>query len=131
MEYLLYLINIIHLLYLLFIIIVPFTNSNYLLLLHSIIVPFMVLHWITNNNTCSLTIAEHYIRKELYGGDVDKNECFTSKLIEPIYDFTQNYEQFSNYIYIITILLWCLSTGKLVYKYHIGEIKGIVDLMKL
>lgn len=130
MEYLLYLINIIHLLYLLFIIIVPFTNSNYLLLLHSIIVPFMLLHWITNNNTCSLTIAEQYIRKELYG-TVNKDECFTSKLIEPIYDFKQNYEQFSNYIYLVTILLWCLSTGKLVYKYHIGEIKGIVDLMRL
>lgn len=58
------LITVLHLIIVLFIIITPFTNSNYLLLLYVITVPFIILHWVMNNNTCSLTVAEKYIRQK-------------------------------------------------------------------
>ena len=105
----------------------PFTNSNYFLLLHAIFVPFLILHWICNDNTCILTIIERKLRKEIYG-KVDEDECITCKLIEPVYDFRKNYKTFTILIYAITILLFLISSGKLYYKYSIGEIRNFRDL---
>ena len=120
-------ITFIHLLVVLFIALVPFLNMNYLLLLHAIVVPFIIMHWLLNNNTCALTLAERNLKKILYK-EVDDEECFTCKLIEPVYDFKNNYDSFSNLIYIITISLWLISAGKLTYKYKTGKITEMMDL---
>lgn len=128
--YLLKFITFIHILLVLFVVIVPFTNINYLLLLHAIIVPFIMLHWILNNNTCALTLMEKHLKKIVYG-EIDENECITCKLIEPIYDFKNNYESFSKIIYSITLGLWMLSIGKLYYKYHTGQINNFINLFTL
>jgi len=111
-----------HILFVLFIVVTPFTNSNYLLLLHSIMVPFIIFHWITNNNICVLTVLEKNIKKNLYKENYKEEECFTCRLIEPVYDFVDDNKTFSKIIYIVTIMLWLISTGKLVYKYNSGEI---------
>lgn len=121
------LINIIHLIVIVFIIAAPFSDSNYLMLLHGIIVPFIILHWVLNNNTCCLTITEKYIREKNAGTIVNENDCFTYKLIAPIYDFNKNYEAFSSFIYISTISLWLVSIYNLSYKYCSGEINSIND----
>lgn len=125
--YLLKFITLIHLLLVIFICVVPFLNMNYLLLLHVIIVPFIILHWALNDNTCALTLAEKHLTKIVYG-DVDEEECFTCKLINPVYDFKKNYETFSVIIYCITIGLWLISAGTLLYKYKSGSIKTWPDL---
>lgn len=127
-EIILKLIYVCHILVVLFVIVTPFTNSNYFLLLHAIIVPFIVFHWIINDNTCSLTLMEQKIRRELYGVQPKKDECFTCQLIEPIYDFKKNYDLFSNYIYAFTIVLWLISVYKLYNKYSSGHIKTYNDL---
>lgn len=122
-------INLIHLFIVACVIIIPFTNSPYFLLLHTIFVPFLILHWVTNNNTCVLTTTEKFFRdvktKE------DEKECFTCRLINPMFDFTKDYEKFSRITYIITISLWILSTSKLTYKIKTGSIKNFHDLMRL
>lgn len=120
-------ISFIHLLIVLFILIVPFLNMNYLLLLHAIIVPFIVMHWLLNNNTCALTLAERNLKKILYE-DIDDDDCFTCKLIEPVYDFKKNFESYSILIYVITIGLWLMSAGKLYYKYKTRQITNYLDL---
>ena len=125
------LITVLHLIIVLFIIITPFTNSNYLLLLYVITVPFIILHWVMNNNTCSLTVAEKYIRQKTYGVILNDDECFTYNLIAPIYDFNKNYETFSNFIYIATFSLLSLASYKLYKKIYNGEIKTIEDFSKL
>jgi len=125
------LITVLHLIIVLFIVIAPFTNSNYLLLLYVITVPFIILHWVMNNNTCSLTVAEKYIRQKTYGIILNDDDCFTYNLIAPIYDFNKNYEAFSNFIYIATISLLSLASYKLIYKVYNGEIKTIADFSKL
>jgi len=126
-EILLKLITVIHICFIIFMVVTPFFNSNYFLLLHTIFIPFLIFHWICNDNTCVLTVIEKKLRKEI-SGEVDENDCITCRLIEPVYDFRKNYQGFTMIIYTITILLFLLSSGKLVYRYSTGEIKGLKDL---
>jgi hypothetical protein len=125
------LITVLHLIIVLFIIITPFLNSNYLLTLHVITVPFIIFHWIINNNTCSLTVAEKLIRKKTYGDILNDNDCFTYNLIAPIYDFNKNYEDFSKFIYFFTFTLLSISSYKLFIKFYNKEILSFNDLSKI
>jgi hypothetical protein len=130
-DSLLILINIIHLIVILFILATPFTNSNYLMILHIIVVPFIILHWLLNNNTCCLTIAEKYIRQSKSGTIIKEDECFTYKLIAPIYDFNKDNQSFSIFIYILTIGVWLISVYKISDKICTGKINSINDLVKI
>ena len=130
-ESILLLISVLHIIVILFIVCAPFTNSNYLLLLHIIIVPFIILHWILNNNTCSLTIAEKFIREKTYGVQTNDDECFSYQFIAPIYDFNKNHEAFSNFIYTITVSLWLFSVYNLGNKVYTGEISKYSDFFNI
>ena len=126
---LLLLIQVLHTLFILFVILAPISNNNYILFLHSIMVPFLWLHWCTNSNVCALTVVEKLVRKKLYN-DEDDEECFTCKLIEPVYDVHKNYEAYCIFIYVFAFLLWTVSVYKLTRKYKNGEIKSFFDLLK-
>lgn len=113
-NFVLALINLIHLLVILFVIIVPFTNSTLLLLLHSVIVPFIMLHWLVNNDTCAITEVEKFVRIKLNGGNpVQYNECFSYKLVSPVYNFISENPDYSKMTWVITIILWTISLYKL------------------
>ena len=127
---LLYIILAMHVLLMLFILLVPFFGSNYLLTMHFIIVPFIILHWVVNNNTCALTIMEHKIRETMTGTVCDVNDCITYRIVSPVYDFNKNYNNFSSIIYIITISLWLISAYRLYSKYKSGEIRSIIDVCR-
>jgi hypothetical protein len=94
----------------------PFTNNTWLLIYHFITIPFVVLHWILNNNTCALTLLEHYIRSNGYTEDFNIEQCVTYKLISPIYDFNKDYNTYSNFIYTSTLGLWLITCYKLYHK---------------
>ncbi|ARF09548.1 hypothetical protein Indivirus_1_171 [Indivirus ILV1] len=130
LDILLKLITFLHTLFVIFVVITPFTNMNYFLMLHAIFLPFVMLHWICNDNTCVLTLIERNLRKKIYG-KVDEEDCITCRLIEPVYDFRKNYATFSIIIYAITIGLWFISLGKLGYKYHTGNISDFTDLFTI
>jgi hypothetical protein len=127
-DSLLILINIIHLIVIIFVLAAPFSNSNYLMLLHAIVIPFIVLHWLLNNNTCCLTVAEKYIREKNTGMAVKEGDCFTYQLVAPIYDFNKDHQSFSTFIYILTISLWFISVHNLTNKYCTDQIKSINEL---
>lgn len=122
------LINIIHLIVIIFVLAAPFSDSNYLILLHAIVIPFIILHWLLNNNTCCLTVAEKYIREKNTGTSVKEGDCFTYQLVAPIYDFNKNHQAFSTFIYILTINLWFVSVYNVSNKFCTGQIKSINDL---
>ncbi len=127
---LLNLILICHFLVVCFVVLVPFFGGNYLLLLHLILVPFIIFHWLLNDNTCVLSTIETKIREKMNGGiPVNRNECFTCGLIDPIYDFRSNYDTHSNMIYLITILLWFVSLGKLYSRCKSGEVASFYDIV--
>jgi hypothetical protein len=125
------LITVLHLIVIIFVLVAPFSDSNYLISLHAIIVPFILLHWWLNNNTCSLTIAEKFIRQQAYGETVKEDDCFSYKFIAPIYDFNKNYEAYSLFTYILALSLWGVSIYNLSWKYKIGEINKFEDFIKL
>ena len=126
-EILLKIITLLHVLFVLFVILAPLFDSNYFLFLHSIFIPFIMLHWICNDNTCALTLIERKLRKDILK-QTDDEDCITCRLIEPVYDFKNNYKRFSNIIYAITIGLWIIATSKLICKYKFGLIKGWRDI---
>lgn len=107
---------------------VPFFGNNYFLLMHAICVPFMMSHWIMNDNTCVLSMMEMQLRKKL-NLPVDKKECFTCQLIDPIYDFKANNEKWTEYIYIITTGFWLITLYKLYTMYERCEIQTMHDLL--
>ena len=116
--------------FVLFVVLTPFFGNNYFLMLHVMSIPFMMLHWVANDNNCALTLMEKKIREKIYG-KVNKNDCFTCKIIEPIYDFKNNYKERATFIYSVTTLLWLISLYKLNKKYRDGKIKNFYDLMKI
>ena len=124
------LITVLHILVVLFVIIAPFSDSNYLLIMHIILIPFIVLHWVLNNNTCSLTLAEKYIREISYGIKSDDKDCFVYQFIAPIYDFNKDHEVYSNFIYTVTLGLWAISVYKLNSNIETGKIKTLQQLVK-
>lgn len=128
---LLKIITFMHVMFVLFIVFSPVTNSNYILMLHSIMVPFLMAHWICNDDTCVLTIIERNLRKKVYNDKYKDDDCFTCKLIEPVYNFIDDYKTFSSIIYFIVIILWLISTGKIYYKYRNGLITNWKQLFIL
>ena len=125
------LITVLHILVVIFVIIAPFSDSNYLLVMHIILIPFIVLHWILNNNTCSLTLAEKYVREISYGIKSDDKDCFVYQFIAPIYDFNKDHETYSNFIYLVTFILWSISVYNLNSKIMRGKIESFQDLTRL
>lgn len=120
-----------HIFFVLFVMLTPFIDSNYLLFLHAILIPFLIIHWICNDNTCALTLIERKLRKEIYNKEEVDDDCITCKLIEPVYDFRKNYETFTILIYAITVSLWLISCSRLTLKYKKGGIREYADLFKL
>lgn len=89
-------IQLIHALVVIFIIGSPFFGGDYLLSLHFIIVPFIMLHWVTNQSVCALTELEKIVRggceskDTIFGQIMDpiyKSESFIGRLAAPFYTF--------------------------------------------
>ena len=130
-DSILFLISVLHVMVILFVVCAPFSNSNYLLIMHIIIIPFILLHWYLNNNTCSLTVIEKFVKDKTEGQDANKEDCFTYKFIAPIYDFNKNTKDFSNFTYAITIGLWLISMYCFITKIRTGEINSFIDIYRI
>jgi len=128
-ELVLYMIVVLHFIFVLFVVLTPFIGNNYFLLLHAIIVPFVMLHWYTNDNNCALTMMEKKLRKNIYGEEPDPNDCFTYNLIAPVYDFKKNNNDMSTIIYIVMIALWGYTLLRLYNNYMDGKLASLRDLM--
>jgi hypothetical protein len=123
-KLLLIIINIIHFLVILFVVGVPFTNISSLLILHFITVPFIMFHWFLNNDTCAITLAEKFVRTQMNGGvSVDDWECFSHRIMSPIYKFTSNNINYSQWTWTMTTFLWFITCYKLYGKIQSGELK--------
>jgi len=126
---LLKIISTLHALFVAFMILAPFSGSTYFVFMHSIIAPFVMLHWILNNNSCSVTAIENYLRKQ--ADPSAEYNCITCKLIEPVFDFRKNYAEYTAVLYGATTLLWLVSLTSLALMYRKGDIKSFYDLYKI
>ena len=126
-SFILFIINMIHLMVILFVLLVPFSNNTLLLLFHTIAVPFIMFHWILNNDTCAITLAEKYVRTQMNGGkQVQDKECFSHMIVGPIYNFTNNYVNHSQLTWVITIIAWLISANKTYINYKNGSLYDLL-----
>jgi hypothetical protein len=118
---LVWLIQIIHFFVLAFIALVPFIGNEYLLSLHILIVPFIMLHWLTNQTVCALTELEKIVRGGCEDGDtifgqimtpIYKDESFIGRIIAPIHTF-EDADAEKRAVWFGLITLWFITLIRL------------------
>jgi len=104
--FLVWFIRFVHYLVVAFFLLAPFTNDQRILTMHLIGVPFLMLHWITNQSTCALTEIEKY----LSGKEFDE-ETFIGSIVAPVYKF-QSLENLDIILWLTLIFLWVYTLHK-------------------
>lgn len=94
-----------HIIIILFVLFAPFTNIPAILILHITFAICLIVHWYTNSNVCSLSIFEAQLR------GLDRQDTFTHKFVAPMYEISAT--EWSNIVWIITIIVLCISLYKL------------------
>jgi len=94
----------IHTAFTLWVLATPFFGSREMLRLHLIVIPFLVLHWITNSDTCALTIAEQMLR------GVDKDDSIFHAIVSPVYILPD--DGLKRAKWYAAILLWGVTAHK-------------------
>lgn len=101
------LINVIHYLVFLFVILTPFFGNDYLMTMHLLVVPFILLHWATNQSVCALTEME-----KLITGKTCDDDTFFGKIVGPIYKFKTKREE-NLFVWTMMITLWFITFMRL------------------
>lgn len=116
-------IYVLHILVILFVIFAPFSNIPSILIIHIAFSFSLLVHWIANNNACSLTYMESQLR------GIDVKDSFTYQFISPVYDISKT--NWSRICYITTIILLIISIYKLsTSKAFSKSLKCYKDLSK-
>lgn len=93
-----------HLMFCLWVVIVPFTNNEPMLVLHLVVMPFLWIHWLMNDDTCALTLMERHLR------GVPSEESFFHKLVSPVYKIRDNDMRVLSWV--ISVGLWLVTLWK-------------------
>ena len=125
-------IRLLHICLILFVLVVPFCRPLFapdsplpglLILLEAVILPAILLHWVTNQSTCCLTMLECSLR------DVPVHQTFMHQLLDPVYRFVSNDHLDSDTLkpcmYIIVIVLWFKS----LYELHQLDWKPVHEIV--
>lgn len=94
-----------HILIILFVLFGPFLNKTYFLILHIVFSISLLVHWHFNDNTCSLTILESYLRGK------PSDSTFSHSFISPIYNISLT--SWDKLCYSLVIFLMLVSIYKL------------------
>ena len=103
-----------HVVLVLFVALTPFLASSTgstsdLLVLHAIVCPFLILHWLTSTDGCVLTLLETRLR-----GLETVSESFMHRLVKPIYVIDDAALRYL--VSGITMGLWILTLRRLRVK---------------
>lgn len=101
------LIKLIHWFVFLFIILTPFFGNDYLMSMHLLIVPFIMLHWATNQSVCALTEIEKIVT-----GTKRDEETFFGKVVGPVYKFKTQKEE-NLFVWTAMTTLWVITFVRL------------------
>lgn len=96
-----------HFLLVIFILGAPFFGDAYLLSMHFLVVPFIMLHWITNQSVCALTEMEKFVT-----GKTCDDETFFGQVVGPVYKFRTKGDE-NVFLWTLLISLWLISAFKL------------------
>ena len=106
-------IQILHVLVMLAVLIIPFIQESIIIDIYYIIfIPFLLLHWLINNDNCALTIIENKLRgkKNIYDKNINTN--FTYRFFKPIYTLPILLN--SRFIYFPVIILYFIKLYKFI-----------------
>lgn len=84
----------------------PFSNHTESLIMHAIFSPFLMIHWVTSNDTCALTVLEKHLR----GLDND-GQSFIHSIVAPIYVIPDR--SLRTCVFSSTIVLWLVTLHRL------------------
>ena len=100
-------IRVIHWSLIVFLIGTPFFGDPGNLSLHFMLVPFIMLHWLTNQTVCALTEMEKFLR-----GTSDDEQTFFGKVVGPVYSFKTQGEE-NLFVWTLLGTLWLVTAFKL------------------
>jgi hypothetical protein len=106
-----------HLVLFLIILVIPFTNNKRHLEVYTIMIPFIWLHWMTNDDTCALTQLEMALTKK------EKHETFFGRLVSPVYKM--NEEDANKFWISVMFFLW------LFVQWRLGRLEFLKDDLKI
>lgn len=120
-DFIAYLIQVVHILILLFIVSSPFIRNEHWLTLHLLVIPFIMIHWLTNQTICALTELERAVRggcadeETIFGQiftPIYKNESFVGRIISPFYEI-KDADTEKRIVWIGLSVLWLITFIKL------------------
>ena len=92
-----------------------------MLSIHLLVIPFIMIHWLTNQTVCALTIMEKALRgtnldEETFFGQVVnpiyKGSGFFADMIRPIYDIKDEKTE-KRMVWFGLITLWIITFARL------------------
>lgn len=101
------LIKVLHFLLIVFILVTPFCGTEFMLSIHLIVIPMILLHWATNESICALTELEKWV-----SGKTDDDATFFGRLVGPVYKFRTRADE-TLFLWVLMIALWVMSFYKL------------------
>jgi hypothetical protein len=113
-------VKIIHILVRFFLVATPFLGDELWLSLHLVCVPFVFLHWATNNTVCALTEMEKYLsgQEDTFFGSVFtpiyRNESFVGVLLSPFHEVKTKDEE-KRLVWLGLGILWFITFLKLLH----------------
>jgi len=115
-------IKVFHIFVIFFVIFTPITTNvlNYYLILHILLCISLLVHWLANNNICSLSVFESKLRGIPY------TESFSHQFVSPIYDISST--SLSQISYFITIIALLASIYKI---YKNGILNRLYNIYKI
>lgn len=134
-----WIIRLVHTLILLFITTAPFLGGEYYLSIHFLVIPFILIHWLTNQTICALTEMEKLVRgtrddeQTIFGQiftPIYKSETFIGKLVRPIFEFKDE-DMEKRVVWVGIILLWLITLVRLIPTGFIQLRTDLAALRKL
>lgn len=107
-EFLANVVWLLHMAFVAWMVITPFSNNEPMLVLHLMVVPFLWMHWMLNDDTCALTLAERHLR------GVSSNESFFHNLVSPVYKIRD--EDMRSVSWLVSVALWGLTLSKVMKR---------------
>ena len=99
-------IRFLHIVLILFVLLVPFTNNVFLIIINLVIIPFLFIHWITNNDVCFLTDIEKKLRNT-----TKSSQTFIGSLVGPVFKL-KNIDDYNR------LIVYSISLISLLFSYY-------------
>jgi len=110
-------------------------GDEYFLSMHAVTIPFVMLHWYTNQTVCALTEMEKLVsgnkEEDTFFGQIFvpiyKNESFVGTILKPVYTVRDKDEE-KRLVWIGLSMLWFITLYRLSrsdFKYLRAEILNV------